>query len=210
LGVQGTQLKTYIAGIRGSTVSGAAVVVDGTGRLGVVSSSRNYKESIQPMAEASAALMKLQPVTFRYKEADERGEKPLQFGLIAEDVAAVMPELVVRDAQGHPETVAYHVLPTLLLNEYQKQQLTLSDVESRIARETAQLTHETAQLREALAARDKELADLSARAARDSARAAQDHAEVIAMRAEMQALRQVTQQLMAAIPNATTVGVAGP
>jgi len=104
--------------------------------------------------------------------------------------------LVVRDAQGHPETVAYHVLPTLLLNEYQKQQLTLSDVESRIARETAQL-------REALAARDKELADLSAQAS-------QDHAEVIAMRAEMQALRQVTQQLMAAIPNATTVGVAGP
>lgn len=148
------------------------------------------------MADASAALMKLQPVTFRYKEADEKGENPLQFGLIAEDVAAVMPELVVRDAQGHPETVAYHMLPSLLLNEYQKQQLMLSGVEARISRETAQL-------RDALAARDKELADLSARAE-------QDHARVVAMSAEMQALRQVTQQLMAAMPNATTVGVAEP
>jgi hypothetical protein len=192
LGHQGTQLKTFIAGIRGSTVSGATVVVNSFGRLGVVSSSRNYKESIQPMADASAALMKLQPVTFRYKEADERGEKPLQFGLIAEEVAAVIPELVVRNEQGHPETVAYHVLPSLLLNEYQKQQVKL-----------AQLTRETAQLRKALAARDKELADISAQAD-------QDHAKVVAMSADMQALRQVTQQLMAAIPNATTVGVTAP
>ena len=144
LGRQGTQLRTFIAGIRGATVSGAAVVVSSTGQLGVVSSSRRYKENIQPMADASAALMKLKPVTFRYKEADEQGKKPMQFGLIAEEVAEVLPELVVRDDKGHPETVAYHVLPSLLLNEYQKQQA------------------ELAQFRDALAARDKELAAMHA------------------------------------------------
>jgi hypothetical protein len=178
LGRQGTQLKTFIAGIRGTTASGAAVVVSNTGQLGVVSSSRRYKENIQPMADASAALMKLKPVTFRYKEADE-GQKSVQFGLIAEEVAEVLPELVVRDEQGQPETVAYHVLPSLLLNEYQKQQVKLVDVETRA-------NQELAQLRDALATRDKEL---------------------VAMRAEMKALRQVTQQLMAAMPNATSVGM---
>ena len=64
LGRQGTQLKTFIAGIRGVPVSGAAVIISSTGQLGVASSSRRYKENIQPMADASAALMKLKPVTF--------------------------------------------------------------------------------------------------------------------------------------------------
>ena len=189
VGRQGTQLKTFIAGIRGVPVSGAAVVVSSTGQLGVVSSSRRYKENIQPMADASVALMKLKPVTFRYKEADEQGQKPVQFGLIAEEVAEVLPELVVRDDKGQPETVAYHVLPSLLLNEYQKQQVKLADVTAKLtdftARE-ARSSQELAQLRDGLAARDKEL---------------------VAMRAEMKALRQVTQQLMATMPNATTVGM---
>ena len=193
LGRQGTQLKTFIAGIRGAPVSGAAVIISSSGQLGVASSSRRYKENIQPMADASAALMKLKPVTFRYKEADAEGNKPVQFGLIAEEVAEVLPELVVRDDKGQPETVAYHVLPSLLLNEYQKQQVKLADVTAREEKQQAKLvdvearaSRELAQLRDALAARDKELA---------------------AMHAEMKALRQVTQQLMAAMPNATTVGM---
>lgn len=134
------------------------------------------------MADASAALMKLKPVTFRYKEADAQGHKPMQFGLVAEEVAEVLPELVVRDEQGQPETVAYHVLPSLLLNEYQKQQAKLADVEARS-------NQELAQLRDAVAARDKELA---------------------AMHTEMKALRLVTQQLLATMPNATTVGMTEP
>jgi hypothetical protein len=65
--------------------------------------------------------LKLWPVTFRYKKPNALGEKPIQYGLIAEEVAEVFPELVVLDKDGQPETVAYHVLPALLLNEYQKQ-----------------------------------------------------------------------------------------
>ena len=192
LGRQGTQLKTFIAGIRGAPVSGAAVVVSSTGQLGVVSSSRRYKENIQPMADASAALMKL---------------KPVQFGLIAEEVADVLPELVVRDDNGQPETVAYHVLPSLLLNEYQKQQVKLADVATRAEQDHAKMledhaklvdvTAREAQLRDALAARDKELAAMRG-----------DHdKEFAAMHTEMKALRQVTQQLMAAMPKAATVGM---
>ena len=74
------------------------------------------------MEEESTDLMDLRPVTFRYKKTFANGEKPLQYGLIAEEVAEVYPELVVRDKTGHAETVQYHQLPVLLLNELQQQQ----------------------------------------------------------------------------------------
>jgi hypothetical protein len=133
IGVQGTQTKTIIAGIRGVTVtSGSAVLVNSLGQLGVASSSRRYKEDIQPMGDVSDRLMDLRPVTFRYKEADEDGNKPVQYGLIAEEVDTAMPELVVRNDDGSPETVAYHVLPSLLLNEYQKQHQELAETKEKL------------------------------------------------------------------------------
>jgi len=133
IGEQGTQRKAYIAAIYGSTVVGSAVVVSSSGQLGVASSSRRYKEDIQPMGDVSDRLMNLQPVTFRYKEADQAGNKSIQYGLIAEDVDTVMPELVVRNEDGSPETVAYHVLPSLLLNEYQKQHQELVETKAKLA-----------------------------------------------------------------------------
>lgn len=84
------------------------------------------------MGDVSDRLMNLQPVTFRYKLGDDSGNKPVQYGLIAEDVDAVMPELVIRNEDGSPETVAYHVLPSLLLNEYQKQHQKLSATENKL------------------------------------------------------------------------------
>ncbi len=74
------------------------------------------------MGEASAALRQLRPVTFRYKKPYDDGSKPIQYGLIAEEVAEVLPDLVVFNADGKPETVAYHLLPSFLLAEYQRQQ----------------------------------------------------------------------------------------
>ena len=115
------QNTTYIAGIAGVNVTGAAVVVNSSGQLGVVSSSRRYKEDIAPLGDVSERLYQLRPVSFRYKKPDEHGRKPVQFGLVAEDVAAVFPELVVYGADGEPQTVAYQTLATLLLNELQKQ-----------------------------------------------------------------------------------------
>jgi len=142
IGTLGTQTKTFLAGVRGVTATGgAAVYVTSTGQLGTVTSSRRYKEDIEPMGDVSDRLMSLQPVTFRYKEADQGGNKPIQYGLIAEDVDTVMPELVVRNADGSPETVSYHVLPSLLLNEYQKQHQKLANTEARLATLEADMEH---------------------------------------------------------------------
>ena len=73
------------------------------------------------MGDSSDRLLKLHPVTFRYKQPDEKGQKPEQYGLIAEEVAKVMPELVVYNQKGQPETVAYQTLAPLLLNELQRE-----------------------------------------------------------------------------------------
>ena len=124
-GTTSTQAAAYIAGIYGVTTgtAGTAVFIDSSGQLGTVSSSIRYKEDIQPMAEASDRLLSLRPVKFRYKKANTSGEKPIQYGLIAEEVAKVYPELVVRDATtGRIDAVRYEELAPMLLNEMQRQQ----------------------------------------------------------------------------------------
>jgi hypothetical protein len=117
------QTSAYMAGIFGHALSGAsAVVVNASGQLGVESvSSRRYKEDVQDMGDTSEGLLRLRPVTFHYKQPDPNGSKPLEYGLIAEEVADVYPELVVRGAGGQIESVQYLKLPALLLNELQKQ-----------------------------------------------------------------------------------------
>ena len=123
IGTEGTQERAFIAGIRGVTTGAAdavTVMIDSNGQLGTVSSSRRYKEDISDMAAVSERLLALRPVTFRYNKALDDGEKPIQFGLIAEEVAEVFPELVVYDRENRPETVKYHLLSSLLLNELQK------------------------------------------------------------------------------------------
>ena len=141
IGVQNTQTRTIIAGIYGTDISGTAVMVNSSGRLGVTSSSRRYKEDIQPMGDVSDRLMNLRPVTFHYKRANDQGNKPIQYGLIAEEVDTAMPELVVRNADGSPETVAYHILPSLLLNEYQKQHRELAETKEKLATLEAEMSH---------------------------------------------------------------------
>ncbi len=104
-----TQTETFIAGISGNTTGGAGVtvLVDGNGELGTISSSRRFKEDIHDVGEASVAILDLRPVSFRYtKEAAGEGQRPLEYGLIAEEVAQVLPELVIYDEAGRPETVA--------------------------------------------------------------------------------------------------------
>lgn len=116
----GQQNKCFIAGIRGITTGVADainVLIDSNGQLGTVSSSARYKENIQDMGFSSAPLMHLRPVTFKYK-GDTSGRT--QYGLIAEEVHHVMPNLVVYNDKGDPETVRYHELPVMLLNELQK------------------------------------------------------------------------------------------
>jgi hypothetical protein len=116
------QTATFIAGIFGGGVvghSGLQVFVDASGRLGTTVSSARFKQDIQPLAGLSSLIHRLEPVTFRYRPEQERGNA-LQYGLIAEQVAQVMPDLVIRDGEGRPFSVKYDTLPTLLLAEIQR------------------------------------------------------------------------------------------
>ena len=119
----GLQDSTYIAGIYSATIggSGIAVYVDSNGQLGTIVSSRRFKEQIRDMGDSSNALIKLRPVTFLYRPEYDKGPRTLQYGLIAEEVAEVYPDLVAYEADGKPYTVKYQYLTTMLLNEMQKQ-----------------------------------------------------------------------------------------
>ena len=111
----------YIGQIFGATSAGGiAVLVNSDGKLGTVVSSRRFKEGIQPMKQASETLFALKPVTFRYKEEiDPAGAS--QFGLVAEDVEKVNPDLIVRDKEGKPYSVRYDQVNAMLLNEFLKE-----------------------------------------------------------------------------------------
>jgi hypothetical protein len=112
--------QTFIAGIANATVIGSTVFIDNNGQLGIATSSRRFKEDIRNMDDASSALLRLRPVTFRYKKEYSK-DSELQYGLIAEEVAEVYPELVQYGEDGEPFTVRYQVLNSMLLNEVQKQ-----------------------------------------------------------------------------------------
>jgi hypothetical protein len=114
------QTKTFIAGIYNVPLTGNAVVVTSTGQLGVAAvSSERFKTAIAPMGSNTAKLQQLRPVTFKLK-SDAKGTR--QYGLIAEEVAKVYPELVIRDGSGRIDGVRYDELAPMLLNEVQQQQ----------------------------------------------------------------------------------------
>jgi len=156
------QTAAYIAGISGATSpGGVAVFVDGTGRLGTITSSARFKEGIEDIGTASSALMKLRPVRFHYKqEVDPSGIE--QYGLVAEEVAEVDPDLVVFDEKGQPQTVRYHFVNALLLNEVQRQ-----------ARRVEAQQREIDAQRRALETERRESAALAAEVRRMSAQARQ-------------------------------------
>ena len=138
IGTQGTQTQTYIAGISGAAVTGVDVVVASNGRLGVgPPSSARFKRDIHDMGEASKALMKLRPVTFRYKQ-DPQGIR--QYGLVAEEVAKVYPELVVYGPDGKVLTVRYSMLSAMLLNELQKRTMENQRQAAEIQRQKSRIT----------------------------------------------------------------------
>ena len=133
IGKSGTQKKTFVAGIRGVTVaSGVGVIVGTTGQLGTVLSSARFKDEIKPMDKASEAILQLKPVTFRYKEELDPDAIP-QFGLIAEQVEKVNPDLVVRDEDGKVTTVRYEAVNAMLLNEFLKEHRKVQEQQATIA-----------------------------------------------------------------------------
>jgi hypothetical protein len=139
IGVQGTQTATFVAGIYDVTLSvGAEVYVNSSGQLGTKPSSRQFKQDIRAMADASDVLLALRPVAFRYKaELDPKGTP--QFGLIAEEVDKVNPDLVVHDEQHGIYTVRYEAVNAMLLNEFLKQHRKLEEQNGEIAIQNAEI-----------------------------------------------------------------------
>jgi Chaperone of endosialidase len=123
---------TYIAGISGTAVTGDPVVVDANGQLGTAMSSARFKREIKPMDDSSTAILALKPVTFRYKKHIDPKGVP-QFGLVAEEVEKVNPDLVSRDRDGKPYTVRYEAVNAMLLNEFLKAHQKLEEQEHTIA-----------------------------------------------------------------------------
>ena len=149
IGTEETQENAFIAGISGTTVAGGVtVIIDANGQLGTVTSSERFKEAIEPMENASEAIFSLKPVTFHYKhELDPKGI--LQFGLVAEQVEKVNPDLVARDAKGKAYTVRYEAVNAMLLNEFlkqhgkiQQQEETITHVKSTIAKQEATIAQQ--------------------------------------------------------------------
>ena len=149
---------TFIGGIRGVTTGindAISVVIDSAGQLGTMSSSRRFKHEIKPMDSASEAIHALKPVTFHYKSD---GTATPQFGLIAEEVAQINPDLVVRDDNGEIYTVRYDAVNAMLLNEFlkehrknQEQEAAITQLKSSASKQAAMIANQQKQI-EALTA----------------------------------------------------------
>jgi hypothetical protein len=152
--------RCYIGGIRGVTPGNGLgdsipVIIDSDGNLGTGPSARRFKEDIEPMDQVSKAVLALKPVTFHYKNRGDKSDKKPQFGLIAEDVAEVNPDLVARDKNGEIYTVRYDAVNAMLLNEFikehkkvEEQQASIADLKSTVALQQKEMQVLTAQLKE--------------------------------------------------------------
>jgi hypothetical protein len=147
IGAQGTQVATFVAGISGTAVTGTAVVVNGSGQLGVAASSRRFKDEIKPMDKASEAILALKPVSFRYKQELDPERAP-QFGLVAEEVEKVNPDLVARGRDGKPYTVRYEAVNAMLLNEFLKEHKAFLEEQRKVQRLEAALDAVNQRLKE--------------------------------------------------------------
>jgi hypothetical protein len=169
IGTVGTQNATFVAGISGTAVAGNSVVVNSNGQLGTTGSSERFKEEIKPMDQASEAILALRPVTFRYKhEIDPEGIT--QFGLVAEEVQKVDPDLVARDGQGKVYTVRYEAVNAMLLNEFlkehrkvQEQEETITELRSIVGKQQTAIVQQQKHLQSTAAQRQQEIQALAAR-----------------------------------------------
>ena len=131
IGTTGNQTATFIAGINGVPVAGTSVVVDANGQLGTLVSSARFKNEIKAMNKSSEAIFGLKPVTFRYKQQVDP-KQGRQFGLVAEDVAKIDSDLVIRDAAGNVYSVRYEAVNAMLLNEFLKEHQRVEELETAV------------------------------------------------------------------------------
>jgi Chaperone of endosialidase len=143
LGVAGEINTTRIKNVYGSVAGARAVYVNAYNKIGTLASSRRYKEEIKPMDKASETLFGLKPVTFRYKKEVDPAHA-LSFGLIAEEVAEISPDLITRDEDGEPQTVRYEAVNAMFLNEFLKEHRTVQRQQKEIDALKAELKEQKA------------------------------------------------------------------
>lgn len=140
IGNTAVHTAAFLAGVNGATSSsGVPVYVNASGQLGTITSSLRFKDDVEDMGETTDGLMKLRPVTFRYKAGVDDGSHLLQYGLVAEEVAKVYPNLVQYDDKGQPFTVRYHMINAMLLNEVQKQHGTIEEQKAQLQEQDARI-----------------------------------------------------------------------
>ena len=153
IGEPGLQTQFILGGVYGIVpdIPGPIpVFIDSNGQVGTVPSSARFKENIRDMGDDSLALLRLRPVSFRYK-----GQQEKHYGLVAEEVDEVIPELVVTDSAGEPQAVLSHELPAMLLNELQRQHRevgALQDADRRLEERISAEQREAAEIERSLAA----------------------------------------------------------
>jgi hypothetical protein len=137
----------YIAGIVDSVVAGANVYINpATSQLSITASSARFKTDIKPMDKASESIYALKPVTFRYKKEYDATGMP-QFGLVAEEVAKVNPDLVFLGRDGKPYTVRYEEVNAMMLNEFLKEHRTVQDLKATTEKQQATIALQEGQIK---------------------------------------------------------------
>jgi hypothetical protein len=189
IGTPGTHTAIYLAGLNAIIARGLPLLAGPNGQLAIAPSSRRFKQDIHTMGPVSDRLMQLRPVTFRYKQAAENETHPLQYGLIAEEVAKVYPDLVQYDKAGKPFAVYYHLLTPMLLNELQKehhqnqvQKIEIAALKAAFltqSAESASLKSEVAALKQAQQQQRIALAKLTALV--DTSQTKTQHQQAVAM-----------------------------
>jgi hypothetical protein len=139
------QDAVYVDAVNDHPTAGSPVVIDSFGQLGVATSSKRFKTNIKSMDTASEAILALKPVTFRYKKEIDRNSTP-QFGLVAEEVEKVNPDLVAHDAKGNPYTVRYDAVNAMLLNEFIKEHRKVDELQTAVAQLMARLKEQDSKI----------------------------------------------------------------
>lgn len=162
IGEVDTHTSTYIAGISNAVVdSGDPVIVAPDGNLGVAPSSARFKEAINPMDKTSESIFLLEPVTFRYKKEIGR-HGVAQFGLVAEEVEKVNPDLVNRDKEGKPFSVRYEAVNAMLLNEFLKEHRKVEELECKAQKQEAAMAQQQNDFKQTIAQQQNQIEALTA------------------------------------------------
>jgi hypothetical protein len=207
-GVAGASNTTWIRSVYSSVASGRAVYVNSDNKLGTLASTQRIKDDIRPMGKASEAIFALEPVTFRYKKQIDPS-RAQQFGLIAEQVATIDPDLITCDADGKPETVRYEAVNAMLLNEFLKEHRRVQELKWATTKQEAAIIQQQKDFQARIAEQEKEIQTLVTTVKEQASQIQKVSAQLELRNPEPQTVLN-NQPVGAVHPPSPGFGVAGP